>query len=154
MDIAILVIFVAVLGAVFLPELLRQRVLDSPLQTVSEFRRGMAALQTSIHSSQISGMKEFNTQEEVEPYVRRNVYQSDYKEDFEEEFIPYPRDRARAQMEARRHRIIAILTLLTLGTGISIAAPSLRWMIPVHIVMLVLLCTYLLLAILLPYYNR
>lgn len=149
-----LVIFVAVLGAVFLPEILRQRVLDSPLQTVSEFRRGMAALQVSTDSPQIPKGKELNIQEEVEPYVRRNVYQSSYGDDSEGEFIPYPRDRARAQMEARKHRIIAVLTLLTLGTGISIVAPSLRWMIPVHIVMLVLLCAYLFLAILLPYYNR
>jgi hypothetical protein len=54
-------------------------------------------------------------------------------------------------MVTRRNRVIATLLVIALGTGIMALIPSLKWIIPLHIVVLLVLAGYIALAILLPH---
>jgi len=42
--------------------------------------------------------------------------------------------------------------IIALGTGIMTLIPRIRWIIPIHIAVLVMLAGYLLLVMFLPYY--
>jgi len=44
------------------------------------------------------------------------------------------------------------LLIIALGTGILTLIPKIRWIIPIHIAVLLMLAGYLLLVMLLPYY--
>ena len=57
-------------------------------------------------------------------------------------------------METRRQRIMVTLLIIALGTGILTLIPKIRWIIPIHITVLVVLAGYSLLVMLLPYYER
>lgn len=156
MEILLLLLLMASATAFILPQILKERALDSPLDTVSDFRRGMTALAVSTHNADHSGGGYYYSrgQYETEPYIRRNSFEEEdyYEED--EDFVPYPRNRARAQMETRRHRIMAVLLILALASGIASLVPGLNWMMPFHIFLLVVLAAYTFLVVLLPHYNR
>jgi len=159
-QVEILLLLVLLVGAVavFLPGILKERTLDSPLDTVSDFRRGMTVLALSTHNRDHPGGGYCLSSggQEPEPYFRRSSFRGQ-EEDYsyeEDDFVPYPSNRAKAVMETRRHRIIAVLLIVALGTGIASLVPGLNWIIPVHIVMLVILAVYTFLVLLLPYYNR
>lgn len=140
----------------YLPDILKDRALDSPLETVSEFKRGMMALAIGTHNLRPQVTTRNTRVSEPEPYVRRNeyLYDDDEFEYEKDEIIPYPRNRARAEMIARRKRITLILLVITLGTGILTLIPGLRWVIPIHVVFLIILALYIFAAILLPGYER
>jgi hypothetical protein len=89
-----------------------------------------------------------------EPYVRRSSYSTSEEQTYQDDIVPYPTNRARAEMETRRSRIIAILLMVTLVTGICAIIPNLRWIIPLHLTMLLVLAIYIGLVILLPHYER
>lgn len=156
MEILLLLLLLVVVGALYLPEILRERTLDSPLDTVSDFHRGMNALALSTHHSEAGTGGEnrgyyFSAygQNEPEPYVRRSSYENS-DDGYREDFIPYPTNRARIQMENRRHRVIATLLILELATGILSLVPTLRWMVPVTVSVVVITAGYIFLTILLP----
>ncbi len=160
MEILLLLLLMVSAAALYLPELLKERALDSPLDTVSEFHRGMAAIAVSTHNYQpgFDGLYTYSPRGggEPEPYVRRSQYRDtgdDYRYDGDD-FIPYPSNRARAEMETRRQRIMVVLWIIALASGILTLFSNLDWMIPVHIAILVLLAGYTMLAIVLPHYNR
>lgn len=155
LEILLLLLLMLTAGILFVPGLLKERALGSPVNTVSDFRRGMAALAISTHNYKPSGQYMYSRSTEPEPYV--NVRRSHYTEqvdDQAENFVPYPSSRRQHQMEARRNRVIAILLVLALATGIMALIPNLKWIIPVHIVMLVVLAGYIALAILVPHAER
>lgn len=155
MEILLLLLLMLSAGLLFVPGFLKERALDSPVNTVSDFRRGMAALAISTHNYKRSGQYMYSRSSEPEPYV--NVRRSHYTEqvdDHSESFVPYPSTRRQHQMETRRNRVIALLLVVALATGIMAIIPSLKWIIPVHIVMLVILAGYIALAILLPHAER
>ncbi|MHB8893852.1 MAG: hypothetical protein ACYC99_01565 [Candidatus Geothermincolia bacterium] len=86
-----------------------------------------------------------------------NVRRSHYTEQVDEQsdaFVPYPSSRRHQQMETRRNRVIALLLVLALATGIMAIIPNMKWIIPLHIVVLVILAGYIALAILLPHAER
>lgn len=158
MEILLLLLLMVSAAALYLPEILKERALDSPLDTVSEFRRGMTAIAVSTHNYQ-PGMYSYSPRGgggEPEPYIRRNQYRdAELDRGFEDDdIIPYPSNRAKAEMETRRQRVMVILWIIALGTGILTLLSSLKWMIPVHIVILVLLAGYTMLAVVLPHYNK
>ena len=156
MEILLLLLLLVSAGALLLPDILRERNLDSPLSTISDFRRGMTALAISTHNYKPKGGEYYlsvHAGTEPEPYVRRSYY-SDRDDGYEDEIIPYPSNKARAEMENRRNRIIALLLVVTLSTGICCIIPKLRWIIPVHITLLLILAIYIGLVILLPHYER
>lgn len=157
MEILLLLLLMVSAAALYLPEILKERALDSPVDTVSEFRRGMTAIAVSTHNYQ-PGMYSYSPRGgggEPEPYVRRNHYrETEFESDSGDDFIPYPSNRAKAEMETRRQRIMVILWIIALGTGILTLLSSLEWMIPVHIAILVLLAGYTMLAVVLPHYNK
>ena len=152
MEILLLLLLLLVAGLLFLPEFLKERVLDSPVDTVSDFRRGMAALAVSTHNYG-RGHYAYSSGD-PEPYV--NVRRSHYTEqiDDSEDFIPYPSTRARHEMVTRRNRVLALLLVVVLATGIMALIPSIKWIIPLHIIMLVILAGYIALAILMPHADR
>lgn len=155
MEILLLLLLMLSAGLLFVPGFLKERALGSPASTVSDFRRGMAALAISTHNHRRSDQYAYSRSSEPEPYV--NVRRSHYTEqvdDHSESFVPYPSSRRQREMEARRNRVIALLLVVALSTGIMAIIPSLRWIIPVHIVMLVALAGYIALAILLPHSER
>ncbi len=155
MEILLLLLLMLSAGLLFVPGFLKERALDSPASTVSDFRRGMAALAISTHNYRSSGQYAYSRSSEPEPYV--NVRRSHYTEqvdDHSESFVPYPSSRRQRQMEARRNRVIALLLVVALATGIMAIIPGLKWIIPVHIVVLVTLAGYIALAILLPHSER
>ena len=85
--------------------------------------------------------------------MRRGSY-SGQDDSSDSEIMPYPRNKVHAEMETRRSRIIALLLIITLATGILAIIPSIRWIIPVHIAILLILAIYIGLVILLPHYER
>jgi len=56
-------------------------------------------------------------------------------------------------MIARRNRIIASLVTVALATGILILIPKLRWLIPLHVVVLIITAGYIFLVILKPQFD-
>jgi hypothetical protein len=142
-------------GALFLPTVLRERSVDSPLSTVSDFRRGMSALATSTNNYKHASRNYYFSAPggESEPYVRRSSYREPDRDPYEEDIVPYPSSRSRSEMHARRSRIIAVLLAITLTTGICAIIPKLHWIIPLHLAMLLILAIYIGLVILLPHYN-
>jgi hypothetical protein len=156
LDILLLALLVIGAGALIVPQVLRQRVLDSPLDTITDFHRGMSvlALSTKEYEPRLDGHYYARTerQGDGEPYVRHSGYHEE-EEVYDEDFIPYPSDRTRIEMETRRQRITVTLLIIALGTGILTLVPKMRWMIPIHIVVLVLFACYLLLVLLLPHYD-
>lgn len=153
MEILLLLLLLVVAGALFLPDMLREHILDSPVDTISDFRRGMAALAISTHNHRPGqGVYCALPSSEAEPYVRRGNYarESDY---YEEDFIPYPSNRAKAEMVNRRNRIIALLLVVTVFTAILALIPTMRWVIPVHLALLLIMAIYIGLSILLPHYD-
>lgn len=152
MEIFLLLLLMITAGAFFLPGILKERALDSPIDTISDFRRGMTALAISTHNH--DNLYFSHGQEETESYFRRREYRGEFEDDYYEDVIPYPRNKARAEMEVRRHRITAGLLIVVLASGIASLIPGLDWVLPFHIAMLVLLAGYIFLVILLPGYNR
>lgn len=155
MEIVLLLLLMGSAAVLLLPGVLKERALDSPLDTVSDFRRGMTALAISAHNADPSGGNFYYSArgQDPEPYIRRSFY-SDEDEYYDDEIMPYPSNKARAAMETKQHRIIALLLIVALATGIASLIPNLKWMAPVHIAMLVILASYTFLVILLPSYNR
>ncbi len=155
MEILLLLLLLAVAGAIFLPDMLKERVLDSPVDTISDFRRGMMALAISTHNYRPTRGAYYSVAgNEPEPYVKRSSFprENDYYE--EDEFIPYPSNKARAEMVNRRNRIIALLLVITVATAILAIIPGLHWILPVHLVLLLIMAIYISLSILLPHYER
>lgn len=157
MEILLLALLVIGAGILIVPQVLKQRTLDSPLDTITDFHRGMSALSLSTrdYEPRVKGQYYVRTdsQNDPEPYVRRSSYE-EYEEGHDEDFIPYPSNKARIEMETRRQRVMVTLLIIALFTGIMTLIPKIRWIIPIHIAVLVLLAGYLLLVILLPYYER
>jgi hypothetical protein len=156
LEVLLLLVLLIGAGALLMPGFLRERILDSPVDSISDFRRGMTALAISTHNYKPinPGYYLSSTGGDPEPYVRRSSYGSFDDEASREEIVPYPSNRTRAYMETRRSRIIAILLVVTLITGICAIIPNLRWIIPVHLTMLLILAIYIGLVILLPHYER
>jgi VIT1/CCC1 family predicted Fe2+/Mn2+ transporter len=158
LEFVLLLLLLVGAGALILPDILRERVIDSPLDTVSDWRRGMAALAVSTYNFKPSGGHYYMSvgRSDPEPYVRRNYFSEDDDHEVERDdtFVPYPSNKVRAEMETRRNRIIALLLIVTLATGICSLVPALRWIIPVHVAMLLLLALYVSLVILIPHYDR
>jgi hypothetical protein len=155
LEILLLLLLVLMAGILFVPGFLKERTLDSPVETVSDFRRGMTALAVSTHNYKPSRQYMYSRSTDPEPYV--NVRRSHYTEQLDEhgeDFVPYPTARRHQEMEARRNRVIAILLVCALATGIMAIIPTLKWVIPIHIVMLVILAGYIALAILVPHAER
>ena len=155
MEILLLLLLMLTAGVLFVPGFLKERALDSPVNTVTDFRRGMTALAVSTHNYKPSGRYMYSRSTEPEPYV--NVRRSHYTEqvdDQAEAFVPYPSSRRHHEMETRRNRVIALLLVVALATGIMAIIPNLKWIIPIHIVVLVVLAGYIALAILLPHAER
>jgi hypothetical protein len=153
LEILLLVLLAASVAVIFVPELMKERFLDSPIDTVTDFHRGMVALAISTHNDR-SGR--YRAQRyEPEPYFRRNQYDSSYNDGEDQgEFIPYPRTRGHVESETRKHRILITMWLVVLATSFLMLVPSLKWIIPLHIVLLVLLAAYSMAAIVLPYYRK
>lgn len=149
MEILLLLLLMLGAGLLFVPGFLKERAIGSPMTTVSDFKRGMTVLATSTHNRAPANYM-YSRSSEPEPYVRRHQY-SDLDDDYSEEIIPYPSSRRRAEMVTRRNRVIATLLVIALGTGIMALIPSLKWIIPLHIVVLLVLAGYIALAILLPH---
>jgi hypothetical protein len=156
LEILLLLLLLVAAGVLLLPGMLKERELDSPLSTVSDFRRGMTALAPGTQNSKAAhGQYYLGTSEgDSEPYVRRGSYGDEVEKSHEEGFVPYPSSRARTEMETRRGRIIAVLLTVTLATGICALIPKLRWIMLLHVTMLLVLSIYIGLVILLPYYEN
>lgn len=152
MEILLLILLMVVAGVLFLPEFLKERSLDSPAHTVSDFRRGMSALAWSTHNNdkRNEGIYTMSASgSEPEPYIRRSRY-DDGQIESTEEVIPYPRNRARAEMQHRRQRVAISLWAVVILTGILALIPSIRWMLPVHLSLLLLLAGYTILVMMAP----
>jgi len=152
----LLALLVISAGVIIVPQVLRQRAADSPLDTVTDFHRGMSALaiSTKQYEQRVKGQQYVRAerQGDTEPYVRRSQY-GEYEEEYDDDdFAPYPSNKARVEMETRRQRIMVTLLIIALGTGILTLIPKIRWIIPIHIAVLLMLAGYLLLVMLLPYY--
>jgi len=159
LEIILLLLLVVGAGGVFLPGILKERALDSPLDTVSDFRYGMAVLGISTNGSdrvleQTYSSHSTRGQNDPEPYFRRNSFVEHEDEPLDEEFMPYPSNKAHASMVTKQHRIIALLLIVALGTGIAALFPGLKWIIPFHIAILVILAAYTFMVVLLPSYDR
>jgi len=74
LEILLLVLLAASVAVIFVPELMKERSLDSPIDTITDFRRGMVALAISTHNSERYRAQRY----EPEPYFRRNQYDSSY----------------------------------------------------------------------------
>ncbi len=105
LEVLMLLILLVAVGALFLPGILRDKLLNSPLQTVSNFRRGMLALAT-----QTQGRK-LRKHGGVIYKARENLYSSSYPEeewaeyeDYESEsdIVPYPQSHRGVSAETRR----------------------------------------------------
>ncbi len=159
MEIILLLLLVVGAGVFFLPGILKERALDSPLHTVSDFRYGMAVLGISANGPDRILEQTYSSygaggQNDPEPYFRLNSFVEHEDEHLDEEFIPYPSNKAHSSMVTKQHRVIALLLIVALGTGIAALFPSLKWIIPFHIVILVILAAYTFMVILLPSHNR
>jgi hypothetical protein len=155
-EILLLLLLLVGAGALLVPGLFKERAMDSPLSTVSDFRRGMTALATSTHDYKPASRHYYMAApgSGTEPYVRRSSYSSEAERHREEDMVPYPSSRARFEMDARRNRIIAVLLTITLATGICALIPKIRWVIILHLTMLLILAIYIALVMLLPYYDN
>ncbi|PKQ27650.1 MAG: hypothetical protein CVT63_06870 [Candidatus Anoxymicrobium japonicum] len=149
MEILLLLFLVLGAGVVFLPEFLKERELNSPVDTVSDFQRGMMTLALSTHTYQPRGHYHSQTSES-EPYFRRSRYTEQF-DDAPDIFVPYPSNKARINMETRRNRILGLLLIVVLSTAIMGLIPGLKWIIPLHIGILTILAIYIALAILVPH---
>ncbi len=156
MEILLFLLLLVGAGALLVPGFLKERAMDSPLSTISDFRRGMTALAPRTHSyrSASSGYYFSARGGDPEPYVRRSSYDDQAGGLYEDDIVPYPSNKARAEMETRRSRIIAVLLAITLATGICAIIPKLRWIMPLHLSMLLILAIYIGLVMLLPYYDN
>jgi hypothetical protein len=155
LEILLLLVLLIGAGALLMPGFLRERILDSPVDTISDFRRGMTALAISTHNYKpVNAGYYLSSGGGPDPYVRRSSYSTTDEEPYSEEIVPYPSNRTRAYMETRRSRIIAILLVVTLITGICSIIPNLHWIIPIHLTMLLVLTIYIGLVILLPHYEK
>jgi hypothetical protein len=152
LEILLLLLLMLGAGLVFLPEFLKERTLDSPVETVSDFRRGMTALAVSTHNHEPRG-RYYARANEPDPYVRRSHY-TEQIDDRAEDFIPYPSNRGRMDMETRRNRVLALLLVIAISTAIMALVPNMKWIIPLHVVILVVLAGYIALSILLPHAQR
>jgi len=152
LEILLLVLLAASVAVIFVPELMKERSLDSPIDTITDFRRGMVALAISTHNSERYRAQRY----EPEPYFRRNQYDSSYNDGEDEgEFIPYPRTgRGHVEAETRRNRILVTMWVVVLATSFLMLVPSLKWVIPLHITLLVLLAVYSIAVIVLPSYRK
>lgn len=156
MEILLLLLLLASAGLLYLPEVLKERTLDSPLDTVSDFRRGMSAIATSTHNYQpgfdgkvyYSPMRDSGT----EPYIKINSFSS--ADEDSGDFAPYIRSHSHEEMLTRQKRIIALLLIVMLGTGIAAAIPSLRWVVPLHLAVLVITAGYIFLVMMMPRQRR
>lgn len=155
MEILLLLLLLVSAGALYLPELLKERALGSPIDTITDFRRGMTVLAISTHNME-PARNRYNSvgTGEPEPYVRRNRYSHNYDYPAERDIMPYPTNRARADMEARRNQIIALFLVLVIGTAILAIIPSMRWVLYLHLLLLVLMSAYIGVALLLPHHER
>jgi hypothetical protein len=153
LEILLLLLLVLAGGLLFVPEFLKERSLGSPVDTISDFKRGMMALAVSTHNYNSRKQQYMYSYSDPEPYVKHRQYTERF-DDTAEDIIPYPSQRGRAEMETRRNRVVALLLLIALATGITALIPSMKWIIPLHIVVLVVLAAYIALAILLPHSNR
>lgn len=149
MEYFILFLLIIILSVHYLPEFLRERALNSPLETVHEFHRGMIALGFSVMRK--------------EPHRRVNMtdYQSTYRTGrylgynnpgyddslYEGDFIPYPRNRARTEMRIKRQRILAVLFLMLFATLMPCLIGAARWFIFVHAAVLALSAVYVFLVL-------
>jgi len=149
LEILLLLLLMIAAGILFLPEFLKERVLDSPVDTISDFRRGMTALAISTHNYSQPGRYSYSYGD-PEPYVRRSHY-TEQADDYPEDIIPYPSNRAKVEMVTRRNRVLALLLVVVMGTGILALIPKLKWIIPLHVIILVILAAYIALAILMPH---
>jgi hypothetical protein len=159
LEIILLLLLMVGAGMVFLPGVLKERALDSPLNTVSDFRHGMAVLGVSSNGPDQLLEQSYSSysargQNDPEPYFRRNSFVEHEDESLDEEFMPYPSNKAHSSMVTKQHRIIALLLIVALGTGIAALFPALKWIIPFHIAILVILAAYTFVVVLLPSYNR
>lgn len=150
MEILLLLLLMVSAGVLFVPGLLKERALDSPVTTVSDFKRGMTALAISTHNQP---SRYYSHTSEPEPYVRRSHF-TEQVDERADDFVPYPSARRQAEMQARRRRVLVILLLVVLTTGIIALIPTVRWIIPVHIAFLLILTAYIGLAILTPGAGR
>jgi hypothetical protein len=157
LEILLLLLLLVGAGALLLPGVFKERTMDSPLSTVSDFRRGMTALATSTDNYKSASRHYYLSAPggDSEPYVRRGSYRNREERLSEEDIVPYPSSRTHSEMQARRSLIIAVLLAITLATGICALIPSLHWVILLHLSMLLILAIYIGLVMLLPYYyNR
>jgi hypothetical protein len=155
LEILLLLVLLIGAGALLMPGFLRERILDSPVDTISDFRRGMTALAISTHNYKpVNSGYYLSSGGDPDPYVRRSSYSATDEDPYSEDIVPYPSNRTRVYMETRRSRIIAILLVVTLITGICAIIPNLHWIIPVHLTMLLVLTIYIGLVILLPHYEK
>lgn len=153
MEILLFLLLVGSAAVLFIPGIMKERSLDSPLDTVSDFRRGMNVLAYSTHEYQQEGRSLMSSRGETEPYVRRNTYPMSY-EDQDRDFVPYPSNRMRAEAAVRRQRILITLWIVTIITAILALFPSIRWILPLHIAILVILATYSMLVLIVPRSKR
>ncbi|MFH1150083.1 MAG: hypothetical protein V1748_06390 [Actinomycetota bacterium] len=155
MEILLLLLLLVSAGALYLPELLKERALGSPIDTITDFRRGMTVLAISTHNMEPSHHQYYSAGTgEPEPYIRRNNFSHNYDYGTDRDIMPYPSNRARADMEARRNRIIALFLVLVIGTAILAIIPSLHWVLYLHLLLLVLMAAYIGVALLLPHHER
>jgi hypothetical protein len=155
LEILLLLLLLVSAGALYLPELLKERALGSPIDTITDFRRGMTVLAISTHNmDQQKNRYDSAGTGESEPYIRRNNFAHDYDYTSERDIIPYPTNRAQADMETRRNRIIALFLVVVIGTAILAIIPSMRWVLYLHLLLLVLMSAYIGVALLLPHHER
>lgn len=151
----VLILLVAAVAILFLvPDLVKSYELNSPLETISNFHREMGTLAAS--TNHYDKNKYYYTPyegPEPEPYVRQSYFEPEDSR-IDDDFIPYPSNKNRAAMEARRNQITALLMVICLGTGVLALVPSMRWAIPLHFVMLLTLVSYISIGILLPTFKR
>ncbi len=157
MEVLMLLILLAAVGALFLPGILRTKVLNSPLQTVTNFRRGMLALATQTRGSRSE--KHGGVMYKSRDSLYASTYPEEEWEDDEDyyndsDITPYPQSHRGITAETRRQRIIVCLLGTALFTGIMALVPSMKWIIPFHFIVLVILAIYFLLVMLLPHYYR
>jgi len=58
------------------------------------------------------------------------------------------------EAETRRNRILVTMWVVVLATSFLMLVPSLKWVIPLHITLLVLLAVYSIAVIVLPSYRK
>jgi len=149
LEFLILLLLVIILSAHYLPEFLRQRALDSPLETINEFHRSMSALEFSTANLktgiQLQGAQ-YQSNRPAGRYLRQG-YPGYDDSLYEGDFIPYPRNRAQIEMRIRRQRVLAVLFLILFGTLIPCLMGAARWFIFLHAGVFLLTSVYTFLAL-------